>query len=268
MAAGGIDDDAAGLRQAVEFEGGEEKVQDARVIGVLDVLHIELPVIGECLGVAAENNRSPSRHHAADAGMDFLAEMLFQRRHFVGETAEHNPEGFGQAKLARVMLLHAEGGRHATLALDAVLESHLLEVALTVVAPGVIDAGESLGVAALLQRDQCTSMRAAVLEGVEFTVGVPADDDRGIADEGGNEVACVLHLDCEAEIVPGRSLKDTALLGGIDVAILEDPERHAGHALVWPDVIDLAWRMADLIPHENIPLPARAKIDAYGYLFV
>src|ERR1700744_1274820 len=130
--------------------------------------------------------------------------MFFQRRNVVGEAAEDDAEGFGKPELARIVLLHAERGGHAALAPDAVLEGDFLEVALPVIAPGVIDAGEGLGVAAALQRDQGAAMCAAVLEGVELAVRIPAYDHRGVADKRRDEVAGVLHLDREAEIVPTR----------------------------------------------------------------
>ena len=225
-------------------------MQDAGVVGVLDVLHVELPVVGKRLGVAAEHDRRAAAHHAADPRIDLFAEMFLERRHVVRETAEDDAEGLGQPQLARVVLLHAERRRHAALALDAVLEGDLLEVALPVVAPGVIDAGERLGVAAALQRDQRAAMRAAVLEGIEFAVGVSGDDDRGVADEGRDEVAGVLHLDRQAEIIPGWPLEDALLLGGVDAAVLEDPVGHPRDAVARPGrQRGIVGSLRDLIQH-------------------
>jgi hypothetical protein len=177
-------------------------MQDAGVVGVLHILHVELPVVGKRLGVAAEHDRRSSAQHPADPRINLFAEMFLERRNVVRETPEDDTEGFGQPQLARVVLLHAERSRHSALALDAVLEGDLLEVALPVVAPGVIDAGEGLGVAAALQRDQRAAMRATVLKRVEFSIGIPGDDDRGVADEGRDEIAGVLQLDGQAEIIP------------------------------------------------------------------
>src|SRR5215472_6424262 len=42
VAAGVAHHDAALLRQPVEPKGGEERVQEARMVGVLDVFHVEL----------------------------------------------------------------------------------------------------------------------------------------------------------------------------------------------------------------------------------
>ncbi len=45
MAASGlIDNDAATLRQPIELEGRKERVEDAGVIAVMVVFHIDLPV--------------------------------------------------------------------------------------------------------------------------------------------------------------------------------------------------------------------------------
>src|SRR2546430_9451022 len=55
MAARLADDDAALLRQAVEAERGEERVQEAGGIGVLHVLHVELPIARQQLAVSAQH---------------------------------------------------------------------------------------------------------------------------------------------------------------------------------------------------------------------
>src|ERR1700689_3506221 len=96
--------------------------------------------------------------------------MLLERRNVVGKAAEHDPERFGKAKLARIVPFHAKRGRHPAFALDAILERDALEVALPVIGPCMIDAAEILGIAARLQRDQGAAMGAAVLECVKLAV--------------------------------------------------------------------------------------------------
>src|SRR6201996_997057 len=204
--------------------------------------------------------------------MDFLAEIFLQRRNVVGEAAEDDAEGFGKPKLARTVLLHAERGGHAALAPDAVLEGDFLKVALPVIAPSMIDAGEGLGVAAALQRDQGAAMRAAVFEGIELAIGISGDDDRRVADERRDEIAGVFHLDREAEIVPARPLEDAPLLGGVDLAVLKHPERHAGDAVARPDMaIGFAGRARDLIQHVTsrwrIAPSSSIAIDRHDVLF-
>src|SRR5262249_13953983 len=100
--------------------------------------------------------------------------------------------------------------------------------------------------------DQRATMRAAVLEGIELAVRIPGDDDRGVADKGSDEVAGVLYLDRQAEIVPGGPLEDALLLGAVDVLVLKDPVRHAGHAIARRNPAGaVAVCAGDLIQHET-----------------
>ena len=78
-AAVATDDHAALLGQAVDAELGEKQVQETRVIGVLDVVHVELPVAGQHLAVAAK--RLDRRfHHPLDLGSDIGTEVSLYRR--------------------------------------------------------------------------------------------------------------------------------------------------------------------------------------------
>src|SRR5690606_39059867 len=127
---------------------------------------------------------------------------------------------------ARPVLFLAEGGRHAALALDAVLEGHAGEIALAVVAPGVVDALEAVGAARFLERDQRAAVRAAVLEAVDLAVVVAHHRPRRGADEGGPETARLGDLDVQAEVVPDRSLEDLVLFARIDIGVVIDAVRH------------------------------------------
>src|SRR5262249_44777524 len=75
----GTDQYAAAHGQAGYAERGEEGVQQARVIGVLDVLDVELPVVGQGLHEAAHD---PDRlgEHALDAAQHVGANVLLDRR--------------------------------------------------------------------------------------------------------------------------------------------------------------------------------------------
>src|SRR5216683_956407 len=68
VAAALVDDNGALLRQLVQLERREEQVQNAGMVGVLDVLHVELPVVGQHLRDAADDNRDSTTQHAFDAG--------------------------------------------------------------------------------------------------------------------------------------------------------------------------------------------------------
>ena len=139
-----------------------------------------------------------------------------------------SPHSSATLQLARPVILHAERGGHAALALDAVLEGDADQVALPVVGPGMVDAAEVLGVAARLERDQGAAMGAAVLEGVELAIGVARDDDGGIADGGGAVVADVGQLGGQAQEAPQRALEQPALLGRVDLCGPETASRECG----------------------------------------
>jgi len=64
----------------VKLEGREEKVQEARVVGVLDVLEIELPVARQYLAVAPEHFHRRF-HHAPDLRRDLRADVALEGRH-------------------------------------------------------------------------------------------------------------------------------------------------------------------------------------------
>src|SRR5256885_7190867 len=75
------DENAALLRQAVDAKAREEEMEQARMVGVLHVVHVELPVVRQHLRVRAED-LDRLDHHALDARQDLGAYIAFQRRNF------------------------------------------------------------------------------------------------------------------------------------------------------------------------------------------
>ena len=169
MAAAIADDDAALLGKSVQAKRGEERVQQARMISVFDVLHVEFPVAVQHLAVAAEQ-LCRRAHHAADARGDFPTEICLKRRRLGRERAEHEPADRRDAQLARAMLLGTALRRHAALAAEPAPERDAGEIAAEVVAPVVIDADDVARRAALIQHQKGAAMRAAVLESMQLTV--------------------------------------------------------------------------------------------------
>ena len=106
MAAGFAHDDGAFLRKPVETERGEERVQEAGMIAVLHVLHVELPVAGQCLGVVAEEFHRGA-HHSANAGEDVGAEILLERRRLTRQRAKDETANGRKTQLARPVLFGA-----------------------------------------------------------------------------------------------------------------------------------------------------------------
>ena len=224
VAAGLADDEAALLRQAVEPEGREERVQEARVVAILHVLHVELPVALQHLAVAAEHaHRRP--HHAADALDDLRTEIGFERRRIGIERAEHQAAQHFDLELTRRILVRPRVGRHAALAAHALAEGDGGQVAGEVVAPVVIDADDVARLAALVDAQQRAAMRAAVLEGVELALVVARDHDRHRADRRRAVGVRLRQLGFEAEEIPGRPAEHARLLVVEQVTVRIDPVR-------------------------------------------
>lgn len=135
------------------------------------------------------------------------------------------------AQLARAVLFHAERRRHAAIALDAILESDAGQIALQVVTPGVIHAGEVFGFTTVLQGKEGATMRAAILEGVEFAVAVAGHDNRGLANETGLKVAGLGNLSLEAKIIPVRPLEQPRLFILVHSSALKSPVGHTGQSI-------------------------------------
>ena len=128
VAAVGADDDAAALGEARDAKGAEEGVEQAGVIRVLDVLDIELPVVGQDLHEPAEHAHGPMQH-ALDPSEDLLTEILRDGRRLWREAREDQPVQRGRAELARAVLLLAEGSGHTPAAVGALLEGDARQVA-------------------------------------------------------------------------------------------------------------------------------------------
>ena len=166
--------DAAPLGEARDPEGPEEGVEQARVVGVLDVLHVELPVVRQGLGEAAHDPHRAAQH-APDPPEDLRAQVLLDRRGLGREAREHEAVERGGAQLARPVVRLAERLRHPAAAVAALLERDADQAAPQVVGPGVIDALEvAARRAPVVERDQRAAMGAAILEGVDLARPRPA----------------------------------------------------------------------------------------------
>src|SRR5579883_28269 len=234
------DDEPALLRQAVEAEGGEEHVQQARVVAVLHVLHVELPVARQHLAVAAEE-LGRRLHDAPHLGGDLGPEIRLDRRDPLTHGAEHQPGEDLHPQPARPMAVGPAVGWHPAFAGDASAEGDAGELAFEVVGPVVIDADDLARLAALLQAEQRAAMGAAVLEGMDRAVLVARHHDGHVAQIGGAEGVGARQLRLEAEEGPGIAAEDLRLLLLVQVAIGIDPVRNAREAVARPAALDGAF---------------------------
>jgi hypothetical protein len=128
----------------------------------------------------------------------------------------------GNSQLRRIVVLHAEGVRHAAPAVDSDFERNTDQVSLRAVRPGVIHAAEILtALAVVLEANQSAPMCAPVFECVDFPVVVACDYDRSVADARGFEIAVIAYLDLSAEEVPDWAAETALLLPAIGLVSLE-----------------------------------------------
>ncbi len=211
-------------------------MQQARVVGVLDVLHVELPVAGQHLAVAAEHLHWRA-HHPADARDDLGAEILFERRRVRRKRAEDEARERRELELARSVRLRAALRRHAALAAQPLAEGDPGEVAAQVVAPIVIDADDVARFAALVEQEQRSAVRAAVLERVQVTVLVARHHHRHRTEARAAIAVGVCELRFETEEIPGRPAKDAFLLLLVNGWVAIDPIGHPREPFCRPAVL-------------------------------
>src|SRR5215475_5887436 len=144
-----------------------------------------------------------------------------------GQRAEYEVTELVDAQFLEAVLFEAETRRHAALAGDAAAKGDAIEVALEIVTPGMVDAGQVVGMAASLQADEVAAMSAAVNHRVDLAVVPAGDDDRRLPEKRRQVVAGLRQLAAECEVLPGGPEKDAVKLGAIDVGIGEHPVRHA-----------------------------------------
>src|SRR5688572_5146516 len=172
-------------RQAVQLEGGEERMQQARMVVVAAVLDVELPVgVAHELAVAAQDPRLAVQRalHVLD---HHRAEVVAQGGRALRERPEDEPADGLDPQADQPVARLLEVGGHAALALYALLEGDAGEVAVEVVDPVMVGAGEvaRLGaVAARIEADDGALVDAAVHQRVDAAVGLAHHDDRGVAD--------------------------------------------------------------------------------------
>ena len=92
----------------------------------------------------------------------------------------------------------------------------------------------SLDAAGAFDAQQVAAMGAAVDEGVDRAGRVAHDDDRGLADGGGDVVAGFGEFDGEAEVVPGGAFEQALLLARVLGGVGVEPEGHLADAVRRP----------------------------------
>ena len=232
-------DDPAFVSETVEPKAGEKQMQDRRVVDVLHVLQIELPVVVHDLGRAADQLQRRLAQGTLDKPYRFRPEEGFDVGDLGIEGTEDQPAELGHLDRPQTVPGLVEIAGHAAPAVRTVLERHVSEVALEVVGPGVIDAGQALDAAPRLQAQQRAAMGAAIEEAAKRAVLATNHEHRRLADFGGFVIPVPGQFGRQAEEIPHRALVDIPKLPPHNwrypsrprtVCVNSPPSRQAGRA--------------------------------------
>ncbi len=218
---GGVRDRARLHAHAKDIERGMEEVEHARVVGVLHVLHVELPVRPGVLARAA-NVFDGLVEYAVDPGPHLGADVLGQRCHAVAEGCEYNAAVAIDAQLLQAMCLGIEIRRHARHALLATAEGDTQQITRGIEAPLVVHTSVRCRVATRLAANARATVSATVHPRSQRTLRGPRNHDRRIADKCTLKVAWVRDLGFESHEVPGGTAVDALLLPLVDRLRAED----------------------------------------------
>src|SRR5712672_3380907 len=230
-----------GLIGAKQPEAHQEHVQQARVIGVLDVLEHQFPVGGCQLARVSEHAKLAAVEHAVEKRRHRRAEIFFERLQIRRKGREDHPVAARDLELAQPVVLRIEVRGHAALLLHAAPERDPDQIALQVVGPLVIGTHELGRVAEMLLTELHTPVGAAVLHDIDRAFLVAHHHDRLLADEGALEIAGTRQLRFERYIAPARTGEDALLLPSINLRVGIDPVGNAGDAFWRPYAARAHW---------------------------
>ncbi len=222
------------LVEAKEAEGDQEDVQQAGVIGVLDVLEHQLPVARDALAHIAEHGELPAGEDAVEIAEHQRAEIILEALRRRIERGEDDAVAPRHAETLQPVRLGGEIGRHAALSLVAAAERHAEQLAAEIIGPLVVRADELLGGAEFALAEGDAAMGAAVDDDVDLAFPVAHDDDRLVADVAALEVARIGDLGLERDIGPRGTGEDALLLEPVDLGVGVQPERHKRRRLRRP----------------------------------
>ena len=177
---------------------------------------------------------------------DQIADVVAERRRIGRQRAKDQIAEPVDAQLFEPVVFKAEACRHPALAGDAAAKGDAVEVAFEVVAPGVIDAGQIVGMPAPLQADEIAAMGAAVDHRMQRPVIAAGDDDRRLAEKGRQIVAGLGQFAGKRQKLPGRPEKDPGQLLAVDLRVGKHPVGDAGVALGGPLQCGLDCSIANL----------------------
>ena len=202
-------------------------MEQARVVGILDVLEHQLPIARDPLPQIPEHDELAAVEDAVEIAEHRFAEIKLERFGVLGKAGEHDAVAARHREALQPMLLRAKIGRHAALTSIAAAERHAEQFAAEIIGPLVIGADKLLGRAAVSRAELRAAVGAAIEEDIDFARRVADRDHLPGAEPAALEVSGIGNLRLETDIEPARAGKDAFLLEREDPGIGVDPIRDA-----------------------------------------
>ena len=150
MPAGRIREHERAVAGDQQAERHQEGVQQRGVIGILEILVIELPIAGQRVAVVPQKPWLAAVEGRLELLEHLRPEVILKRFHIVEVGSKHDTAVSRNIEPTQSMLSVVEVGRHAALSVDAASEWNAGEIALKVVGPLMVGADEFFYVAAEL----------------------------------------------------------------------------------------------------------------------
>ena len=236
-----------------ESEGDEPGVQQARMVGVLDVLLHQLPVAGDPLAVIAQNAQPAAVEHAVEIAQDRRAHEVLERLHRMVEGGEHDAAAQRHLELVQSVVCAVEVLGHSALdlavALDATAERNAQQVSLEAVAPLMVGTDEVGLVAVARAAELQAPVRTDIFDDADAPFEVAHHDHRAFADGAALEVAGLGDLGLQPNIAPVGAVEETIKLASVQRVAGVGRKRYAAAVarLPWQLCVTIRWLVAHAV---------------------
>src|SRR5512132_318595 len=216
-----VGDEVRLLVGAPQAERDEPRVQQSRVIRVLDVLLHQFPVAVDPLSRITEDRERAAVEHAVEVVKDLVAQIPLEWLDVGIEGCEYDAVPRRDRKPRKPVVLAPESGRHAALhaalAANAAHQRDAEQASVEPVRPLVVRAGEFVSMAEVFAAECHAPMRADVLDDVDRAVRVAHHDHRPLADRRALEIAGIRDLRLEPDIAPVAAVEKALEFAQVDV---------------------------------------------------
>src|SRR3989442_6917650 len=155
-------------------------MQDARMIGVLDILHVQLPVVVHELAIAPEHT-DRTMEYPGDVRGHAGTQPVGEWRHMRGEGGKHQAMQDLDAQALQAMRGKVEVWRQAPLVANAVPKRHATQAAVQIKGPVMVGTGKLLRVSALGDTEEGAALGTAGEGHPHIAPRGPGHDEPGVS---------------------------------------------------------------------------------------